>query len=93
MIPEEIYEIEISIIIKNNLATYEYDSFARDSHVYIYIWNTLLILLKYKRESANKVDKLAVAIMRSNLFEQGICRRTDCTKSFKIFLNFPHDLV
>ena len=93
MIPEEIYEIEISIIIENNLAIYEYDSFARDYHMYIYIWNPLLILLKCKRESANKVDKLAVAIMRSNLFEQGICRRTDCTKSFKIFLNFPHDLV
>ena len=91
MITEEIYEIEISIIIENNLATYEYDSFARDA--YIYIWNTLLILLKCKRESANKVDKLTVAIMRSNLFKQGICRRTDCTKSFKIFLNFPHDLV
>ena len=93
MIPEEIFEIEISIIIENNLATYEYDSFARDYHVYIYIWNPLLILLKCKRESANKVDKPAVAIMRSNLFEQGICRRTDCTNSFKIFLNFPHDLV
>ena len=91
MITEEIYEIEISIIIENNLATYEYDSFARDA--YIYIWNTRLILLKCKRESANKVDKLTVAIMRSNLFKQGICRRTDCTKSFKIFLNFPHDLV
>ena len=35
MITEEIYEIEIPIIIARNLATYEYDSFARGYHAYM----------------------------------------------------------
>ena len=67
MITKEIYEIEIPIIIKKNLATYEYDSFARGNHAYIDIWNPLIgEILKCKREPKNEVDKHAVAIIRSN---------------------------
>ena len=67
VITEEIYEIEISIIIKKNLATNGYDSFARDYHAYIDIWNPLIReILKCKREPTNEVDKHAVAIIRLN---------------------------
>ena len=36
VISEEMYEIEIPIIIEKNLATYEYDSFARGYNAYMY---------------------------------------------------------
>ena len=42
MITEEIHEIEISVIIEKNLATYEYDSFAKGYHVHMDIWNPLI---------------------------------------------------
>ena len=42
MIAEEIYEIEITIIIEKNLATQEYDSFARGYDAYMDIWNPLI---------------------------------------------------
>ena len=42
MITEEMYEVEIPIIIEKNLATYKYDSFARGYHVYMDIWNPLI---------------------------------------------------
>ena len=68
MITEEIHEIEISVIIEKNLATYEYDSFAIGYHVHMDIWNPLIgEILNCKRERANKVDKNAVAIIPSNL--------------------------
>ena len=41
MILEEMYEIEIPIIIEKNLATYEYNSFARCYHEYTDIRNPL----------------------------------------------------
>ena len=64
MITEEIYEIAIPIIIARNLATYEYDSFARGYHAYMDIQNPLIgEILKYKREPTNELDKHAVAIM------------------------------
>ena len=67
MITEEIYEIEIPIIIEKNMATYEYDSFARCYHAYMDIWNALMgEILKSKQEQTNEVDKHAVVIMRSN---------------------------
>ena len=64
MITEEMYEMEILIIIDKDLVTYEYDSFARGFHVYMDIWN--LVVLKCKREPTNEVDKHAVAIMCSD---------------------------
>ena len=68
MITKEIHEIEISIIIEKNLATYEYDSFAKGYHVHMDIWNPLIgEILKCKRERTNEVDKNAVAIIPSNL--------------------------
>ena len=67
MIAEEMYEIEISIIIAKNLATYEFDSFVRGYHAYMDIWNPRIgEVLKCKREPTNDADKHAVAIMRSN---------------------------
>ena len=60
---------EIPIIIKKNLITYEYDSFARGFHAYMDIWNPLIgEILKCKREPTKEVDKHAAAIMRSNSF-------------------------
>ena len=55
MITEEMYEIEIPTIIEKNLASYEYDSFARGYHAYIEdIWNPLIgEILKCKREPTN----------------------------------------
>ena len=62
---------EISIIIEKNLVTYEYDSFARDYHVYLNIWNPLIgNILRFKREPKNEVNKHAVAIMWSNSFDE-----------------------
>ena len=67
MIAEEMYEIEIPIIIAKNLATYEFGFFVRDYHAYMDIWNPRIgEILKCKREPTNDVDKHAVAIMRSN---------------------------
>ena len=68
MITEEIYEIEIPIIIDKDLVTYECDTFARGFHVYMDIWNPVIgEILKCKCESTNEVDKHAVAIMCSDL--------------------------
>ena len=68
MITEEMYEVEIPIIIEKNFVTYEYESFAGGYHAYMDIWNPLIgEMLKRKREPTNEVDKHAVAIMRSNL--------------------------
>ena len=56
-----------SIIIENNLAKYEYDSLARGYHACMDIWNPLLReILNCKQDPINKLDKHAVAIMRSN---------------------------
>ena len=61
------YDIEIPIIIGKNLATYEFDSFARGYHAYMNTWNPLIgEILKCKREPTNEVVKHAVAIMQSN---------------------------
>ena len=69
MITEEINKIEVPIIIENNLATYEYDSFNVGCHAYMDIWNLLIEkILKCKREPTSEVHKHAVAIMRSNSF-------------------------
>ena len=58
MTTEEMYEIEIPIITEKNLATYEYNSFARGYHAYMDIWNPLIgEILKCKREPTNEVDK------------------------------------
>ena len=71
MIADEIYEIEIPIIIEKNLATYEYDSFARSYHAYMDIWNPLIgEMLKYKPESTIEVEKHAVAIVWSNSLDK-----------------------
>ena len=67
MITEEMYDMEIPIIIDKDLVTYEYDSFARGFHVYMDIWNLVIgEILKCKREPKNEVYKHAVAIMCSD---------------------------
>ena len=56
MITEEMHEIEIPITIKNNLATFEYDSFATGDQAYMDIWNPLIgEILHCKREPPNEV--------------------------------------
>ena len=56
MITEEMHEIEIPITIKNNLATFEYDSFATGDQAYMDIWNPLIgEILNCKREPPNEV--------------------------------------
>ena len=63
MIAEEIYEIDIPIYIEKDWITYERNSFARGSHVYMNIWNPLVgETLKSRQKPWNKVDKNAVAI-------------------------------
>ena len=67
VISEEMYEIEIPIIIEKNLATYEYDSFARGyiMRICMDIWNPLIgEILKRNREPTKEVDKNVVAVMR-----------------------------
>ena len=67
VITEEMHEIEIPVTIKNNLATFEYDSFATGDHAYMDIWNPLIgEILNCKRESPNDVEKYPVSIMRSS---------------------------
>ena len=86
MITEKMYEIEIPIIIERKLATYEYDSFARDYHAYMDVWNPLIgDILKCKRESANEVDKRTVAIMQSN----SLGKKLVVERIHKIFQKFP----
>ena len=52
------YEVEIPIIIENNLAAYEYDSFASGYHKHMDIWNPEIgEILNCKREPTNEVDK------------------------------------
>ena len=61
------YEMEIPIINDKDLVTYEYGSLARGFHVYMDMWNPVIgEILKCKRESTNKVEKHAVAIMCSD---------------------------
>ena len=62
MITEEMYNIEIPIIIEKTLATFEYDTLARGYQAYMGIWNPLIgQTLKCKRKPTNEV-----AIIRSN---------------------------
>ena len=63
MITEEIYEIDIPIIIDRDLAKHVYNSFSRGYHA-LSIWNPLIgETLKSKLEPTNKEDTDAVAIM------------------------------
>ena len=67
MITEEMYEIDILILIEKDSATYEYNSFARGYHAYMNIWSPLIgEILNCKREPSNEVDKYAVAIIRKD---------------------------
>ena len=87
------YEIEIPIIIKKNLATYKYDSFAGGYHGYMDIWNPLKEqILKCERKPTNQVDKHVVAIMRSNyLGKESVVRRIpqNISKFSSKFLKIP----
>ena len=97
MITEEMYEMEISIIIDKDLVTYEYDSFARGFHVYMDIWNPVIgELLKCKREPTNEVDKHAVAIMCSDsLVKESVVGHIphNISKFSSMFLTIPSTAI
>ena len=94
MITEEMYEIQFPIIIGKNLATYEYDSFARGYHMYMDIWNPLIgMILTCKRESTNEMDKHAITIMRSNSLGKESSVVGHSRKCFKIFLDVSYDPI
>ena len=86
MITEEMYEMEIPIIIDKVLVAYEYDSFARGFHVYMDIWNPVIgEILKCKREPTNEVDKHAVTIMCSDSLGKESVVGTHSSQYFEIF--------
>ena len=71
MITEERYEIDIPVYIEKDWISYEYNSFVRGYHAYMNIWNPFVgKTLKCRQAPSNKVDKNAVAIIRS-----GACGR------------------
>ena len=54
MITEEMYEIDIPILIEKDSATYKYNSFARGYHAYVNIWSPPIgEILIFKREPSN----------------------------------------
>ena len=56
----------------NDGSVFQFDSYVRDYHAYISIWEPLLgECLKCVKESRNEVDKHAVAVVRINSL-QGI---------------------
>ena len=55
MITEEMYEINTPIYIEKDWITYEYNSFAREYHAYMNIWNPLVgETLKCRQEPSKK---------------------------------------
>ena len=69
IITEEMYEVEIPILIDHSWTTYEYKSFARGHHVYKDVWSPLIReSLSCKPEPSNIADKDAVAIIRKDCF-------------------------
>ena len=97
MITEEMYEMEIPIIIDKDLVTYEYDSFARGFHVYMDIWNPVIgEILKCKREPTNEVNKHAVAIMCSDsLGKESVVGQIphNISKFSSMFLTIPSTAI
>ena len=91
------YEMEIPIIIDKDLVTYEYDSFARGFHVYMDIWNPVIVeILKCKREPTNEVDKHAVAIMCSgSLGKESVVGHIphNISKFSSMFLTIPSTAI
>ena len=71
IVTEEMYEIEVSVYIEKDWITYVFNSFARGYHAYMNMWNPLVgEMLKYRQEPLNKMDKNAVAIIRSDSWEK-----------------------
>ena len=96
MITEEMYEMEIPIIIDKNLVTYEYDSFATGFHVYMDIWNPVIgEILKYKREPTNEADKHAVAMCSDSLGKESVVGHIpqNISKFSSMFLTVPSNAI
>ena len=91
MITEDMCEIDISILIEEDSATYEYNSFARRYHAYMNIWSPLIgEILNCKR------DKYAVSIIRKNSWEnESIAGHVpeNISKCCPMFLMIPNTTI
>ena len=97
IVTEEMYEIEVPIYIEKDWITYGFNSFARGYHAYMNIWNPLVgEMLKYRQEPLNKMDKNAVAIIRSDSWEKETIVGhvpQNISKTCSMFLNVPNTLI
>lgn len=67
LITEDMYDMVILLWIMNDSSTFQCDSCVRGYYVYIEIWKPLVgECLKCVKESTNKVDKNAVAVVCTN---------------------------
>ena len=65
LIIEDMYEILIPLLIRNESFSFNYENVIRGYHVYTNIWSPLLgECLSGKKEPSNGVYKNAVAVMR-----------------------------
>ena len=97
MITEERYEIDIPVYIEKDWISYEYNPFVRGYHAYMNIWNPFVgKTLKCRQEPSNKVDKNAVAIIRSGLWEKETIVGhvpQNFSKTCSMFLKFPNTSI
>ena len=91
------YEIEVPVYIEKDWITYGFNSFARGYHAYMNMWNPLVgEMLKYRQEPLNKMDKNAVAIIRSDSWEKETIVGhvpQNISKTCSMFLNVPNTLI
>ena len=67
LMSEDMYEIPIPLLIRNNSFSFNYENFIRGYHVYMKLWSLLFgECLFGKKEPSNGVDKNAVAVVRPN---------------------------
>ena len=93
MITEEMYEMEIPIIIDKDLVTYEYDSCERLSCIYGHIESCDRRDIKIQAW-ANKWGRQTRScnnVLR--LTGEGISRWTHSSQYFEIFIHVPHNPV
>ena len=67
LISEDVYEIPIPVLIRNDSFSFNYENFIRGYHEYMKVWSPSLgECLFGKKEPTNVVDKNAVAVIRLN---------------------------
>ena len=65
IITEEMYDLEIPIIVDEKWNRHQYDSYARGYHAYMNIWTPLIgENLACRKEPDNPVDEKAIALIR-----------------------------